>query len=95
MAQDPNDPMRRRFKNIKVPGQPTAGREEYKGQTIENTTVQSVNQKVEDEHRLTVYMPRPLFKRFKMHCVDIEQDMSKVVVDLVNQYLSIQPKEPE
>jgi hypothetical protein len=47
----------------------------------------------EPTHRLTVYMPIPLHKRFKKHSIDIERDMSEIVVELIETYMREQAGE--
>jgi hypothetical protein len=58
-------------------------------ETVQTSKRSSGQPSKEDEptHRLTVYMPIPLHKNFKKHSIDVERDMSDIVVELIEAYM--------
>ncbi len=86
------DPMRQRFRNIQVPGATQPGQATKSSAPTVSRSDDKTTEVVAEEkpHRLTVYMPRPLFKLFKHHSIDIERDMSEIVVELVEAYMQQQ-----
>lgn len=84
-----------RFASQQTGGVPVLGADPVPA-TVQTSKRSNGQPSKEDEptHRLTVYMPIPLHKRFKKHSIDVERDMSEIVVELIELYMREQAGEP-
>ena len=57
-------------------------------QTSKNLDVQTSKSKNPDYMRTTVYLPKALHKRFKVAVMDEDRDMSEIVAELIDEWLS-------